>query len=145
MLSGKTRVLIVDDDGSMAKFLGSYLSRRNFDVATAATGEEAIRVFRVADPALVLLDVGMPGLSGIETLERLKQIKPDVGVIMLSGQNDPELIFRASKLGADDYISKPFEPKDLELRIVKVLEKQRLVTEVSQLRDQVRRQGDFSI
>ena len=145
MLSSKVRVLIVDDDGSMAKFLGSYLSRRNFEVSTAASGEEAIRMFRVADPVLVLLDVSMPGLGGIETLERLKQIKSDVSVIMLSGQNDPELIFRASKLGADDYISKPFEPKELEVRITKVLDKQRLVTEVTQLREQVRRQSDFSM
>ena len=63
---------------------------------------------------------------------------------MLSAQSSPEIIFRASKLGADDYIAKPFEPKELDLRISKVLDKQRLVTEVTQLRDQVRRQQDFS-
>jgi DNA-binding NtrC family response regulator len=129
----------------MAKFLGSYLSRRNFEVSTASTGEEAIRLFRVIDPALVLLDVAMPGMGGIETLERLKQIKPDVAVIMLSAQADPELIFKASKLGAEDYIAKPFEPKELEVRIGKVLDRQRLVTEVNQLREQVRRQSDFAM
>lgn len=146
MLSNqKTRVLVVDDDASMAKFLSSYLARRNFDTSTASSGEEAIRMFRVYDPLLVLLDVSMPGISGLETLERIKQIKPEVSVIILSGQNNPELIFRASKSGADDYIAKPFEPKELEIRINKVLEKQQLVTEVSQLRDQVRRQSDFSM
>lgn len=139
----KTRVLIVDDDGSMAKYLQAYLSRRNFDVSTAVSGEEAIRLFRVYDPNLVLLDLAMPGLGGIDTLERMKQIKPDVSVIMLSAQSNPEMIFKASKLGADDYISKPFEPKELEIRIGKVLDKQRLVTEVTQLREQVRRQSDF--
>ena len=141
----KTRVLIVDDDGSMAKYLQSYLVRKNFDVSTALSGEEAIRMFRVCDPALVLLDLAMPGMNGIETLERIKQIKPDVSVIMLSAQSNPELIFKASKLGADDYISKPFEPKELDLRIGRVLDKQRLVTEVTQLREQVRRQSDFSM
>jgi two-component system, NtrC family, response regulator AtoC len=140
----KARVLIIDDDSTMAKFLSSYLLRRNFEVSTAATGEEAIRMFRVVDPVIVLLDVAMQGMSGLETLERLKEIKPDVSVILISGQNDPEVIFRASKLGADDYMAKPFEPKDLDIRINKALEKQRLVTEVSQLRDQVRRQSDFS-
>jgi two-component system response regulator AtoC len=139
----KTRVLIVDDDGSMAKYLQAYLSRRNFDVSTAVSGEEAIRMFRVYDPNLVLLDVAMPGMSGIDTLERMKQIKPDVSVIMLSAQSNPEMIFKASKLGADDYIGKPFEPKELDIRISKVLDKQRLVTEVTQLREQVRRQSDF--
>jgi len=143
--SQKTRVLIVDDDGSMAKYLQSYLARRNFDVSTALSGEEAIRMFRVYDPNLVLLDVAMSGMSGIDTLERMKQIKPDVSVIMLSAQSNPELIFRASKLGADDYIGKPFEPKELDIRISKVLDKQRLVTEVTQLRDQVRRQSDFTM
>src|SRR4051812_28345167 len=141
----KTRVLVVDDDTTMAKFLSSYLMRRNFEVSIAATGEEAIRMFRVYDPTLVLLDLAMPGMDGIETLERLKQIKPDVSVIMLSAQSSPEIIFKASKLGADDYIPKPFEPKELDLRITKVLDKQRLSTEVTQLRDQVRRQTDFSM
>src|SRR5207249_4769915 len=80
-----------------------------------------------------------------ETLERIKQIKPDAAVIMLSAQNDPEIIFRASKLGADDYMSKPFEPKELDLRINKVVDRLRLVSEVTQLREQVRRQSDFSM
>jgi len=141
----KTRVLIVDDDSSMSRYLSSYLVRRNFDVNTAGSGEEAIRMFRSFDPVLVLLDVSMPGMSGIDTLERLKQIKPEVSIIMLSAQSSPELIFKASKLGAEDYISKPFEPKELDLRIAKVLDKQRLVTEVTHLREQVRRQSDFSM
>jgi two-component system response regulator AtoC len=146
MLSNhKIRVLVVDDDASMAKFLASYLARRNFDTSSATSGEEAIRMFRVYDPALVLLDVSMPGISGLETLERIKQIKPEVSVIILSGQNNPELIFRASKSGADDYLAKPFDPKDLDIRINKLLEKQQLVSEVSQLRDQVRRQSDFTM
>ena len=141
----KIRVLIVDSEASMAKYLQTYLVRRNFDVSLAANGEEAIRMFRVCDPHLVLLDLATPGMDGIDTLERMKQIKPDVSVVMLSAQSDPEMIFKASKLGADDYLSKPFEPKELDLRITKVLDKQRLVTEVTQLRDQVRRQSDFTM
>jgi DNA-binding NtrC family response regulator len=139
------RVLIVDDDVSMAKYLSTYLANHHFDVSIASSGEEAVGMFRVADPNLVLLDLAMPGMNGITTLERIKQIKPDVSVIMLSAQNHPEAIFKASKLGADDYIAKPFEPKELELRIAKVLDKQRLVSEVAQLREQVRRQSDFTM
>ncbi len=139
----KTRVLVVDDDSTMAKFLSSYLARRDFEVSTASTGEEAIRVFRVYDPSLVLLDVSIPGMDGMDTLERIKQIKPEISVIMVSGQSNPELIFRASKLGADDYIAKPFEPRDLDQRIDKLIDRQRLTTEVTQIRDQVRRQADF--
>jgi len=138
------RVLVVDDDLSMAKYLSTYLSKHQFEVSTAGSGEEAIGMFRVFDPNLVLLDLAMPGMNGITTLERIKQIKPEVSVIMLSAQNHPEAIFKASKLGADDYIAKPFEPKELEIRIAKVLDKQRLVSEVTQLREQVRRQSDFT-
>jgi len=141
----KVRVLIVDDDPSMSRFLSSYLARQNYEVSTASSGEEAIRMFRVYDPVIVLLDMAMTGMDGIDTLERLKQIKPEISVIIVSGQNAPDLIFRASKAGAEDYIQKPFEPKDLEARITRVLDKQRLSTEVSQLRDQVRRQSDFTM
>ncbi|HWR14469.1 MAG TPA: sigma-54 dependent transcriptional regulator [Terriglobales bacterium] len=141
----RVRVLVVDDDPSMSRFLSSYLSRQNYEVSTAASGEEAIRMFRVYDPTLVLLDMAMGGMDGIDTLERLKQIKPEVAVIVVSGQNSPDLIFRASKAGAEDYISKPFDPKDLESRITKILDKQRLSTEATQLREQVRKQTDFTM
>ncbi|HSE47962.1 MAG TPA: response regulator, partial [Terriglobales bacterium] len=83
----KLRVMIVDDDQSMARYLSTYLAKR-YDVSTVGSGEEAIRMFRVYDPALVLLDMAMQGLTGIETLERIKQIKPEVAVIVISGQND---------------------------------------------------------
>ncbi|MGB9106348.1 MAG: sigma-54 dependent transcriptional regulator [Terriglobales bacterium] len=145
MRSQKTRVLIVDDDADMARYLSTHLSRHTFDVNLVGSGEEALRRFRVYDPELVLLDVAMNGIGGIDTLERIKQIKPGVSVVMLSAQNDPALIFKASKLGADDYIGKPFEPKELEARIAKVLDKQRLVSAVTQLREQVRRHSDFSM
>ena len=139
----KVRALVVDDDANMGRFLGSYLARRGFEVSNAATGEEAIRILRVYDPLLVLLDLSASGMGALDVLEKIKQIKPQAGVVMLSAQHDPELIFRASKLGADDYLSKPFEPRELDLRVNKILEKQRLSTEVPQLRDQVRRNSDF--
>ena len=102
-VSPNVRVLIVDDDAGTARFLSSHLTRHDFEVSIAATGEEAIRLFRVYDPFLVLLDIAMPGLGGLETLERLKQIKPEVAVILISAQNDPEIIFKASKLKKFNY------------------------------------------
>ena len=143
--SPRTRVLIVDDDVNLAQYLSTYLSQHSFDVSTVTSGEEAIGMFRACDPNLVLLDVAMPGMNGISTLERVKQIKPEVAVILLSAQNHPEAIFKASKLGADDYIAKPFEPNELEIRIAKVLDQQRLASEVTQLREQVRRQNGFAM
>jgi two-component system response regulator AtoC len=146
MATQKVRVLIVDDDPSMSRFLSSFLTRQNYDASTASNGDEAIRMFRVYDPTLVLLDMAMTGgMDGLETLERLKQIKPEISAIIVSGQKDPDLIFRASKAGADDYILKPFEPRDLESRIARVLDKQRLSSEATQLREQVRKQTDFTM
>jgi two-component system, NtrC family, response regulator AtoC len=141
----KIRVLIVDEDVVMAKYLASHLGRRGFDVSLASTDQEALRVFRSLDPALVLVDTSSHGAVGSEILERLKQIKPGVSLVVLSANRDPETIFRASKLGADDYISKPVDLKDLDMRIAKVLDNQRLYTEVTQLREQVRRQSDFTM
>src|SRR5689334_20078163 len=121
-MNQKTRVLIVDDDVVTAKYLASHLSRGNFEVTLASTDQEALRVFRVFDPALVLVDTAMNGDEGTDVLQRLKQLKPGLSVMVLSASKDPELIFQASKLGADDYISKPVDPKELDLRISKVLD-----------------------
>jgi len=143
--SSRTRVLIVDDDRVQSNFLHAHLARQGYDVSSASTGEEAIRMFRAVDPALVLLDADARGMEGMETLERLKQMKPEVSVIMTASSGSPELIFRASKLGADDFIAKPLDLTALDQRMTRLLDGQRLTTEVTQLRDQVRRQNDFSM
>jgi len=142
-VAGRTRVLIVDDDRAQSRFLSAHLTRRTYDVSTSSSGDEAVRMFRVFDPALVLLDADTRGIDGLETLERLKQIKPEVSVIMTATSCAPELIFRASKLGADDFISKPIDLAALDQRLTRLLSGQRLTQEVTQLRDQVRRQTDF--
>jgi two-component system response regulator AtoC len=114
-------------------------------VTVASTEQEALRVFRLFDPALVLVETSMDGEAGADTVQRLKQIKPSVAIMVLSVSKDPELIFRASKLGADDFISKPVDPKDLDMRISKLLDSQRISSEVTQLREHVRRQTDFTM
>lgn len=144
-MSQKTRVLIIDDDVVMAKHLASHLSRRNFEINSAASGPEALRIFRSLDPNVVLLDMSINGMSGAELLQKLKQIKPSVGLVAMSASKDPELIFKASKSGADDYISKPVDPRELDSRISKLLENQHVYTEMTQLREQVRRQSDFTM
>jgi two-component system, NtrC family, response regulator AtoC len=144
-MNQKTRVLIIDDDLVMAKYLASHLSRRGFEVGVAPTGQEALRTFRTFDPNLILLDLSIGGMAEGEVLQRLKQMKPALSVIILSANKDPEAIFKVSKLGADDYISKPVDPKELDVRIMKVLDHQRLYGEVTQLREQVRRQPDFTM
>ena len=141
----KLRILIVDDDAGISRSLSYHLVRRGFDISHATTGEEAVRIFRVYDPGLVLLGESMRGMKVLDTLERIKQVKPEVAVVILSGSHDPEMIFKASKLGADDYLGKPVEPQDLDLRIDRILEKQRPAAEGTQIHDQVRRSNDFAM
>ena len=79
-MNPKTRVLIVDDDVAMAKYLAAHLSRRNFEVTVASSEQEALRIFRSFDPVLVLVETSMDGEAGNDTLQRLKQIKPTVSI-----------------------------------------------------------------
>ncbi|MGC2111787.1 MAG: sigma-54 dependent transcriptional regulator [Candidatus Korobacteraceae bacterium] len=140
----KVRVLVVEDDANVSRMMTAQLLRRGLDVTNAASGEEALRIARVYDPVVILLGLSGPNGNLLDTLERIKQAKPEAAVVLLSAQHDPEIIFQASKLGADDYLSKPFEAKDLDFRINKLLEKQRPSGEVAQLRDRVRRNSDFA-
>jgi len=144
-MTPKTRVLIIDEDVVMAKYLASHLSRRGFEVSLANTGQEGLRVLRSFDPNLVLLDISINGVAGVDVLQHLKQIKPALSVMILSDNRDPEAIFKASRQGADDYISKPVDPNELDIRIIKVLDNQRLYSEVTPLRERVRRQPDFTM
>jgi DNA-binding NtrC family response regulator len=140
----KLKVLVVADDITTGRSLTAQMVRRGFEVSSASGAEEAIRVMRVCGPALVLLDLSSPNASALDVLGRIKQSRPDVYVMMLSARLDPEIVFSASKLGADEYLPKPFEKADLDLRINKVLEKQRAPGDGTQLRDQVRRNRDFA-
>ena len=140
----KLRVLVVADDAGTSRNLSSLLVRRGFDISHATSGEEALRMFRVYNPGLVLLDDSTGGLTTLDTLQRMKHLKPHVAVIMLSSQRDPDVIFRASKLGADAYLGTPVEAKELDLRIDRILEK-RLPAEATHIRDQVRRSSDFAM
>ena len=144
-MSQKPRVLIIDNDLVTAKYLSVHLSRHSFEVASAPASPDALRVCRTFDPAMVLLDMYGGSAMGPDLLQRVKQFKPSICVIVLSASKDPDVIFRASKLGADDYLSKPVDPKELEVRIAKALDQQRMHGEVSQLREQVRRQSDFTM
>ncbi len=141
----KLRVLVVDDDIAMGRSLAAQLIRRGFEVSSASGSDEAFRALKVCDPALVLLGLDGPGATALDLLGRVRQAKPETCIILLSARQDPEMIFTASKLGADEYLPKPFNAADLDLRINKILDKQRVASEGgSQLRDQVRRNRDFA-
>ena len=115
-------ILVVDDEPQVVNFLRTLLEIEAYEVETVANGLEAVR--RVQEgplPDLVLLDVVMPGFDGLETLERISEIRPGIKVIMLSGVSDPRTIVKAIRLGAQDYLPKPFQKADLEVVIKRAL------------------------
>jgi len=139
------RVLVIDDDPGVRDYLEALVSRQGYDVSAAAGGEDALRTLAETRPDLVTLDVVLPGMDGLETLKELKQRLPDVPVIMLSGHGQARTIVEAMKLGAADFLRKPFEVEELELAFQKALEKRALRAEVEQLRGRTRKESEMMI
>jgi len=115
-----TRVLIVDDDPAVRRMLAEYLAEHGYEVAQAANGDAMRAELARALPAVVLLDIGLPGEDGL-TLARYLRERHEVGIIMVTGAG--EVIDRVAGLevGADDYIAKPFDPRELRARLKSVL------------------------
>jgi DNA-binding response OmpR family regulator len=117
-MSEAGNILLVDDEPGMLRYIRTLLEVDNYKVETASTGEEALqRIEKGLAPDLVLLDVLMPGIDGLETLEQLRQMRPGVKVVMLSCVNDTRKVVQAMRLGAQDYLTKPFSLAELLARV----------------------------
>ena len=108
------RLLVVDDEPKICHTLSGYFEHHGFEVRTVLRGEEAFALLDVFHPDVVLLDILMPGMDGIEALKRLKRICPSTKVIMLTAVNHDEVVKGALKLGADFYVTKPVNFSNLE-------------------------------
>jgi two-component system response regulator (stage 0 sporulation protein F) len=115
---GLGRILIVDDEQSVRDVLSEYFTEQGYEVATAEDGNNALSVLKHHRPDLVLLDVRMPGLDGVQTLRRLREEAPAVSVIMVTANDDLALARDTLKLGAIDYVSKPFDFAHLERAVM---------------------------
>ncbi|MEE8473836.1 MAG: sigma-54 dependent transcriptional regulator [Myxococcota bacterium] len=130
------RILVVDDAEGIRAYLANLLELKGYDVDTAEDGRRALALLEGgAAPDVIILDVMMPGLDGIETLRRIRQIEEETPVIMLSVVGKANTIVQAMKMGANDYLNKPFEEEELELTLEKVLEKKALERERAMLTD----------
>jgi len=119
-------VLIVDDEQDIREGSERILKRMGFSVTTAASGEEGLDKFSTINPAIVLLDLKMPGIDGLEVLRRIREIDDNVIVIVITGYATVETAIQAMKQGAYDFIPKPFEPDQLRLIVNRAAEKIRL-------------------
>jgi two-component system, OmpR family, response regulator RpaB len=120
LASRKKKILIVDDEAMIRRILSTRLMMVGYDVALAADGVEALEAFRKEAPDLIVLDVMMPKLNGLEVCEDLRKVS-DVPIIMLTALGDVADRIAGLQMGADDYLPKPFSPKELEERINAIL------------------------
>lgn len=141
----KTRILVVDDEHLIRWSLEQNLKKQGYEVITAGTGEDALRAVRDDQPDLVLLDVQLPGINGIQVLERIKEADEDTVVIMVTAQGALETAVTAMRLGAYDYINKPFNLDEMAIVIRKALETSDLRREVASLRSEHKKLGPPNI
>ncbi|MGL5247258.1 MAG: response regulator, partial [Brooklawnia sp.] len=109
-------ILVVDDDPALAEMLQIVLRQEGFETEWCATGDQALGAFIQTQPALVLLDVMLPGLDGIRVCRQIRELS-GVPIIMLSARSDTVDVVRGLEEGADDYIAKPFKAKELVARV----------------------------
>jgi DNA-binding response OmpR family regulator len=118
------RALVVDDEKALADVVASYLRRDSFEVAVAHDGERALALAREVDPDVVILDLGLPGVDGIEVCRQLR-VFSDAYVIMLTARDTEVDTIVGLSVGADDYVTKPFSPRELVARVRAVLRRPR--------------------
>jgi two-component system response regulator AtoC len=141
-MTDRLTVLVIDDDPGIRDYLKTLATRLGYEVHTAPDGEGALADLDKVRPDLITLDAVLPGMDGLETLRRVKQRMPEVPVIMLSGHGQARTIVEAMRLGATDFLRKPFEVEELELSFKKALENRALEEEVKNLRGRVRSEVD---
>ncbi len=134
-------ILLVDDDPTLRRLLGDYLTAESFSVGLAASGVEALKQAYQQRPALVVMDVMMPGMDGFEASARLRELT-DVPIILLTAKNDEADKLRGFRVGVDDYVTKPFSFAELTARIRAILARARPTAQAS---DRVHRLGEVEV
>jgi PAS domain S-box-containing protein len=119
----KETILLVDDEEGIRKVLGISLTDTGYKVLTAENGEQALSIFKKAKPPIVLTDIKMPGMDGIELLQKIKQESPDTEVIMITGHGDMNLAIKSLKYEAVDFVTKPINDDALEIALKRAREK----------------------
>jgi len=143
MTAGKTQtILVVEDEASIASFVSLYLKNAGYSVRTAATGGEALTEVTADQPALIVLDLNLPDIDGIEVCRRLRK-NADVPILMLTARDEDVDKIIGLEVGADDYLTKPFNPRELVARVKSVL--RRSAPDRRELESAQIRHGDLAV
>src|SRR6185503_17467392 len=138
------RILIVEDEAPMCELLTSFFTEKGYEIDTVQDGEHALARLEERDYALVITDIKLPGMSGLELLASIRLDWPEVAVIIMTAFSSISSAVEAMKLGAEDYIGKPFQLDELAITVEKALERRSLRREVRELRAEVRGRYNFS-
>ena len=131
------RILIVDDEDIVIRSCMRILASDEFSLDSAHDGLEALKKIAETDYDMLIMDIKMPKMSGIDVLQRVKESHPDIDVIMITGLNEIETAVKAMKLGAFDYLPKPFDPEELETVVARAFERRRLLQKNLNLKSEV--------
>lgn len=140
-----TDVLVVEDDPTVAEVLGLYLGQAGLAVRHAPTGEDGLALAAESAPDLAVLDLMLPGMDGLEVMRRLRLIRADLPVIMLTARGDEEDRILGLQVGADDYLGKPFSPRELVLRAQSLLRRVARRPEPAESAPDVLVDGDLAV
>ncbi|NVN91689.1 MAG: sigma-54-dependent Fis family transcriptional regulator [Desulfuromonadales bacterium] len=137
------KILIIDDDTSLRRVLEYNLQQAGYEVTAAASGEEGLRLFAEVSPALVITDMKMPGMDGMQVLKNIKERSAETLVIIITAFGSVDIAVEAMKAGAYDYVTKPFNRDALKLTVDKALQFSRLATENRRLQSELIDRSDF--
>jgi len=143
MSKERTRVLVVDDEEIVRESLSGWLAKDGYTLDTAPDGPTALDKLRRERWSILLVDLKMPGMDGLQVLEIVKRLQPDVAVVIMTAYATVETAVEAMKMGAYDYLVKPFDPEELSLMMVKIVAQQQLVRENVLLRKVLKRDYHF--
>ena len=139
----KAKILVIDDDASLRRVLEYNLQQEGYEVLTASSGDEGLRLFATANPTLVITDMKMPGLDGLQVLKAVKEQSPETLVMIITAYGTVDVAVEAMKLGAYDYITKPFNRDELKLTVGKALRFTGLADENRRLKRELSDRADF--
>jgi len=138
------RAMVVEDESELATLIGNYLERDGFEVTIANDGQQAVTSARQVDPDVIVLDLGLPSLDGIEVCRQVRTFS-DAYVVMLTARSDEVDTLIGLSVGADDYMTKPFSPRELTARIQAMLRRPRAAGHPADVPNDVRAFGSLSI
>ena len=143
MVNEKVKILVIDDDPKVSWILSEGLSEK-YEFVSACDGLEGLQMVTTEKPDMILLDIKMPGMSGLEVLEKLNKIDERPEVIMISGHGETNYVVDSIRLGAAEFINKPFDVQEVEIHIKGVLEKKQLKQEVSSLKNEIKSKAAYA-